>query len=252
VYDMMYYSHNLHFLAAACSMQGNYACARQAADQLAAHVAPGVKQMADLEWFLTWQPFVLVRFQRWDDILAAPAPDASLAMTTATWHYARCLAFLAKGQKSEGRAERHALADLIAKTPAGASYGYNPSRTVLELAAAILDGKLAAAEGNWANAVRFYAQAVAAQDQLNYDEPPDWYYPVRETLGAALLAKGDATEAEQAFRADLARNPRNGRSLFGLWKALAAQNKTAGAEWVEGEFNTAWQHADVKLDLANF
>lgn len=252
VYDMMYYSHNLHFLAAACTMQGNFACARGAADHLAAHVAPGVKQMEMLEWFLTWQPFVLARFRRWDDILAAHAPDASLPMTTATWHYARCLAYIGKGNVIRAEAERKALGEIIGKTPPDAPYGYNSAKSVLELAAAILDGKLAEAGGNLAGAVTFYAQAVAAQDNLSYDEPPDWYYPVRETLGAALVAKGNASQAEQVFREDLARNPRNGRSLFGLWKALEAQSRTADAAWVERQFVVAWKQADVTLNLQDF
>lgn len=252
MYDMMYYSHNLHFLAAACSMQGNFACARQAADRLVEHVAPGVKQMAMLEWFLPWQPFVLVRFSHWDDILAASAPDPSLRLTAAAWHYARCLAFIGKGQESSANSERQALAETIGKTTPDSPYGYNSAKSVLELAAAILDGKLAAAGGNLPGAVVFYAKAVAAQDRLNYDEPPDWFYPARETLGAALLANGNAAEAENVFRQDLARNPRNGRSLFGLWKALAAQNKTDDSAWVEREFNTAWQQADVALKLSDF
>ena len=252
IYDMMYYSHNLHFLAAACSMQGNYACAHDAAEKLAAHVAPEVKQMGMLEWFMTWQPFVLARFNRWDEILAAPAPDASMLMTTGTWRYARCLAFIAKDQQGPAQTERRSLGEVIGKTPTDAAYGYNSARAVLELAAAILDGKLAAAQGDLAGAIGFYTKAVGAQDQLSYDEPPDWFYPVRETLGAALLARGAAAEAERVFREDLARNPGNGRSLFGLRAALQAQNKTADAAWVESEFATAWQQADVTLRVSDF
>ena len=85
------------------------------------------------------------------------------------------------------------------------------------------------------------------QDELNYDEPADWYYPVRESLGAALLENGKAAEAEAVFRADLVQNPRNPRSLFGLQQALAAQNKTSVAAWVERQFAEAWKNADVKL-----
>jgi hypothetical protein len=89
------------------------------------------------------------------------------------------------------------------------------------------------------------------QDGLAYNEPPDWYYPVRETLGGALLRDGQAAEAEKAFRDDLARNPRNGRSLFGLWQSLKAQNMTADAEWARREFEAAWKDADSQLSVGD-
>jgi inorganic triphosphatase YgiF len=85
---------------------------------------------------------------------------------------------------------------------------------------------------------------------LRYDEPPDWYYPVRESLGAALLTVGRATDAEQVFREDLKRNPRNPRSLFGLMHSLQAQHKDADAAWVESQFKTAWKNADTTLDIS--
>ena len=89
------------------------------------------------------------------------------------------------------------------------------------------------------------------QDGLAYNEPPDWYYPVRESLGGALLRDGQAAEAEKVFRDDLARNPRNGRSLFGLWQSLKAQNKTADAEWAHTEFEAAWKNADSPLSIGD-
>ena len=95
-------------------------------------------------------------------------------------------------------------------------------------------------------AIELWRKAVAAQDALHHDEPPAWYYSIRESLGAALLRDGQAADAEKVFRADLARNP---RSLFGMWQSLLAQNKTSDAGWVKQQFDAAWQHADAPLRL---
>ena len=99
------------------------------------------------------------------------------------------------------------------------------------------------------DAVRYWTAAVAAADRIPYDEPPVWFYPVRESLGAALLKGGKAADAEKVFREDLVKNPRNPRSLFGLHASLVAQGKTADAEWVQRAFDEAWTHADTKLTL---
>jgi tetratricopeptide (TPR) repeat protein len=125
----------------------------------------------------------------------------------------------------------------------------NTAGQMFAVALPLLEGRIAAAEGNLDAAVERYRAAVAAEDLLTYDEPPTWYYPVRETLGAALLARGRAAEAEQVFRDDLKFNARNGRSLFGLWKALDAQGRTAEAARARAEFRRAWAAADVVLRL---
>jgi tetratricopeptide (TPR) repeat protein len=120
------------------------------------------------------------------------------------------------------------------------------------VATPLIEGRLAAAEGRTAAAVEHYRVAVAAEDVLAYDEPPTWYYPVRETLGAALLADGKAADAERVFRDDLTYNPRNGRSLFGLWKALDAQGRTADAARAAADFRRVWAAADTPLALSGF
>jgi hypothetical protein len=195
---------------------------------------------------------MLARFQRWDDILMLPAPDASLDIDTGAWHYARGLALTFKRDLKQAQAERAALGAIMERIPEDAPYGLNHAKIVLQVAAAVLDGKMAAASGNSAAALDSYRKAIVLQDQLAYDEPQDWYYPVRETLGAALLSSGDAAGAETVFRADLARNPRNGRSLYGLSAALEAQKKSTEAAWVQSQFKVAWSHADVQPDLSEY
>ncbi len=130
-------------------------------------------------------------------------------------------------------------------------FGFSRGADVLELAAASLDARLAERAGDRAGALTHWQRAVAAQDRLSYDEPPDWYYPVRESLGGALLRADRAAEAEAVFRADLERNPRNPRSLFGLAESLAAQKKTADAAWVRAAFESGWREADTRLTLAD-
>jgi tetratricopeptide (TPR) repeat protein len=120
---------------------------------------------------------------------------------------------------------------------------------VLGVASHVVDARIAAAESQKDAAIEHWTKAVAMQDTLNYDEPADWYYPVRESLGAALLAAGKAHEAEAVFRADLQQNPRNPRSLYGLMQALQAQGDASDAAWVEAQFNAAWKNADAKLTL---
>jgi len=252
IYDMMYFTHNLHFLVMACSMQGNSKCAIETVNDMANHVAPGVKDMPMLEGFASWQPLTLARFQRWDDVLALPAAGPSQTIHAGAWHYARGLAFLAKGQIAKAQEERRALVAIIEKVPKDAPYGLNQVKTVMKVAIDVLDGKIVAAQGNQSAALDYYRKAIAQQDKLAYNEPQDWYYPVRETLGAALLQSGDVAGAEAVFREDLKQNPRNGRSLYGLSKALEAQKKNTDAAWVQKQFEAAWAQADIQPNLAEY
>jgi tetratricopeptide (TPR) repeat protein len=125
----------------------------------------------------------------------------------------------------------------------------NVAKVLLDLAGHIADARVAAAQAKSEDAIQHWREAVEIQDAMNYEEPPDWYYPVRESLGGALLAAGKAPEAEQVFRQDLQRNPRNPRSLFGLEASLKAQDKVADAAWVDRQFQEAWKDADTKLKL---
>jgi len=127
---------------------------------------------------------------------------------------------------------------------------FNPGRKFIELAGLILDARIALARGERASAIEHWKEAAAVEDSLNYGEPPEWYYPVRESLGGTLLMDGRFPEAEKVFRADLERNPRNGRSLFGLWESLKAQKRDADAAWVKRAFDQAWRAADVTLSVS--
>jgi tetratricopeptide (TPR) repeat protein len=254
MYDILYYAHDLHFLAAAFSMEGRFADAKQAADELAAHIGPLVLgNISMAEPYMPTPIFVLLRFHRWDEVLKLPPPDSNLAMTTAFWHFARGSAAAAKGQIGIAESERRTLEAARRETPANMEFSMysNKAQAFLNLAANILDARIATSHADRERAIEYWKTAVQIQDRLYYGEPPEWFYPVRESLGSALLQIGQADQAETVFRVDLQQYPRNPRSLFGLLKSLEAQRKTSDAEWVRREFEAAWKNADTPLDLAD-
>ncbi|HET7187463.1 MAG TPA: hypothetical protein VFI52_04885, partial [Gemmatimonadaceae bacterium] len=251
-YGMAYYSHNLHFLADSEMMRGRFAAARQAASEVAEKLAPHTQMMPMVESLITMRTSVLLRFGRHAEILALPQPPADHPVEVAWWRFARGVAFARGGKPDEAAKERAALADAARKIPEEALFGgtgLESARNVLALATVILDARLASARGAQADTIRLWTTAVAAADKLPYDEPPVFFYPVRESLGAALLLAGKPQEAEGVFRQDLARHPRNPRSLFGLFESLSRQGKKADAEWVKRAFDEAWKGADTTLTI---
>lgn len=236
-----YYAHNLHFLVAARMMQGRFADAYQAAQKMVDRMAPFVKEMpAAADPFIATPLFVLERFQKWDEILRFAEPDAKLPVTRAMWRYARTCALLGKGDRTAAVAEQKAFDTAVKAIPADAMFINNKSSVIAQIASEVLHARLAAASDT---ALAHLRRAVDLQDDLVYDEPPPWYYPVRESLGAALLEQKRPAEAEAVFRADLDKNPRNPRSLKGLKEALEAQGNKVAAEWVEAEYRKAWRRA---------
>ena len=253
MYPAMYYSHNLHFLAYAAMQAGRYGTARNAAEELAENIRKRAQGMpaSMTEGFLTYEVLVELRFHKWQEILAMMAPDPKIPMLTTVSHFARGMALASTGKLSDSEAERKAFAAGVAQVPEKQTFGFDSAKTVLQIPAEMLDAQIAEARGDRKAAIESLKKAVAVQDGLAYNEPPDWYYSIRESLGGALLRDGQSAEAEKVFRDDLVRNPRNGRSLFGLWQSLKAQNKTADAEWAHREFEAAWKDADTQLSVGD-
>jgi len=206
---------------------------------------PEAANMADL--FMPMPFYAMFRFGNWDDILAAAAPDPKAVATTSVWHFGRALAYQAKGSNAEAQTERKAFLASLSKIPANWIAGNNKASAVLQVFAEVLEARLAA---NEQAALPHWRRAVLLQDQLIYDEPPPFYYPIRESLGGSLLRAGRAPEAEAIFREGLFKSPRNGRLLFGLRESLKAQGKSESAALVDTEFQRAWQDADVELAIA--
>jgi len=251
VYSVMYYSHNLHFLAYAAMQEGNFAKAREAAEMVAENIRTRGQDMPETmtAGFSAYHIEVLARFNHWDEVLALPQPHSTTPMLIKPWHFARGAAFAATGKLDDAAKEQKELEAGLQQIPDNLSGGFSPAKTILQLADTILSARIAGARGDRKAAIALWRKAVAMQDQLAYDEPPDWYYPVRESLGGALLRDGQSAEAEKTFREDLARNPRNGRSLYGLWMSLVAEKKTDDAEWARRQFEDAWKNADTKLRI---
>jgi len=252
IYPMMYYSHNLHFIAMCSAMTGDYAEARNAAEMLATHVGPSVKDMPPLEGFMTIPMAVNVRFHKWDAILAMKAPNAEMKTTVGFWHFARGMALTGKGKISEAEAEYKIVAEAEKATPPDAIFQMpinNKTKDILKIAENVLGAQVALAKKDNATAVAMLRDAVVVQDTLFYGEPPDWFFPVRESLGGVLLMSGDAKGAEQVFREDLTRNLRNPRSLFGLDRALKAQGRNSDAWFVEQEFRKSWKGGAGELKV---
>jgi tetratricopeptide (TPR) repeat protein len=249
VYPVMYATHNYDFLLYSEMMEGRKRDAIQTARDLKGMVPAEVVKAMPIGEIMWPKPyFAMARFSAWDEILAEPAPPTEFAYTTAMWHYARGLAFAGTGKLDEAAAEQKALNQSAAAMSADFMIGpNNKAADITKLASQILTGVIASARGNHDEAIADYTEAVRMQDALGYDEPPSWYYPVRETLGAELLADKKDAPAEAVYRADLKSNPENPRSLYGLAASLRAEGKAEAAAKVEERFTRQWSHSDVTL-----
>jgi hypothetical protein len=248
-YPSMYYGHNLQFESSAAMFAGDFATARAAGVKTANLVAPMAGEMAMLQPFALQEVLALVRFARWDEVLAQPAPPAGRDLQSALYHFTRGAAFAGKGNAAEAAKELAALESAAARVPKDVMYStVNPAHILLDVARLDLAARIADAKGGGAAAVAAWRLAMGAEDKVGYGEPPDWLFPTRERFGAALMRTGNAAEAEKVYRADLEKNRKNPRSLFGLWKSLERQRKTAEAAKVKAEFDASWVAADTMLD----
>jgi tetratricopeptide (TPR) repeat protein len=252
-YPLIYYPHNVHFLWAGLVHQGRSGAAMQAVQKLAGLVTwDTYRQDPVMEFFSPTLLFTLARFGQWERVLHEPTPPAEFVYSTAMWHYARGLAFVAAGDANGARAENERLESLSEAMPLDRLVGNSSAKDLLDIAAAVLTGERLAAQGKYEGAIHDLLRAIRLQDNLRYSEPPDWYYPVRESLGQVLLAAGRAAEAESVFRDDLKRTPRNPWSLYGLAESLAAQQKQAEQIRIQEQFRMSWSNADTDFQSDRF
>jgi len=245
-YYPFYLAHNHGFLAFSLSMIGQgaeaLAAARESAGTIPRDIVCG---MPGMDFFLAEPLLVMVRFGRWQEILAEPKPDAKYQVLTALWHHAHGMASASTGKLADARADLAAIQAISKALPPDLIAGLNAGKQIADVSAKIVEARIAEIEKR-PDAIALWEQAVALEDGLAYSEPADWFYPTRHYLGAVLLDAGRAKEAEAVYRADLLRNPGNGWGLFGLWKALAAQKK-GEASTTEATFRRIWKDADVQL-----
>ena len=242
IYPQGYYPHNHHFLSFAASMAGASAIAIDAARHTAKTVGPELARSTP--WLENVTPVVfttLVTFGRWNEVLAEPLPSADLRYATGMAYYARGVAFAAKRRWAEAQASLDTVRAIARDFPAG------DNQTALRIAVEALAGEIALRKGRYPAAITAFRAAVALEDGIAYTEPPTWYYPMRHSLGKALLAANRAQEAQRVYEEDLVRFPENGWSLRGLIAALEAQRHFGAVRVARERFARAWVGADVEL-----
>jgi tetratricopeptide (TPR) repeat protein len=245
----IYMAHNHHMLAFAAMMQGESARSTRVIRQMLAEIpdkwrkanAPFVDGMFSMPYELH------LRFGRWDEMLAEPEPGEHFPITGTMRHFARGVAYAAKKDVHEARAEQQVFRAAKDALPEEAMFVQNPAAAVFAVADKVLEGEILYREGKVDEAIAELREGVQLEEALRYIEPPDWIQPVRHVLGASLMDARRFAEAEEVYRADLEVHPHNGWALFGLAESLRLQQKEDEAADVQARFAKAWEHADVKL-----
>ncbi len=246
----MYMAHNAHFLAFTAMMRGRSEEALRAGRKMIAEVpAEFIRDYGPIvDGYMIFVSEALMRFGRWNEILAEPKPPEGLPFSLAMWHFTRAVAYNALDRSDDARKEVALFLETSAAVPKEYQFGNSSAADLLAIAALVLNGEIAARAGQFDPAIADLREAVRIEDTLRYDEPPDWIQPARHTLGAVLLRAGRPAEAETVYREDLRRFPENGWALFGLQQALLAQDKKAEAAAVKRRFAREWAAADVQID----
>ena len=254
LYPLAYYPHNWHFLAACAALEGKGKRALEASQYMAKYVVDKdlmyQPEWGTLQHFYTIPWYIMVKFAMWGEIKNVPQPDAKLVYATAIWQYAQAIA--ASSNADFKKAEQH-LTNLqsSAKNPMLEKmtvFDINSLADLVSIAELVVQGEMAKSRGNYDDAIAFLSQAVEMEDQLNYNEPPDWFFSVRHLLGDVLIQAGKYAEAEKVYKEDLNELKNNGWALKGLYLSLKKQGKKTEAKKVEQKFNVAWQWADQPLE----
>jgi tetratricopeptide (TPR) repeat protein len=251
VYPLAYYPHNIHFLWDSATMEGRSQVAIDAARKAAAKMPEGAwREVPLLHQFLIAPLFAYTRFGEWDLILSEPRPPQDSLFWTGMWQYARGLAYTARGELDEASDELVNLEKIAREKSMDGfrvTFSRNGAKAILDIAAEVLAGEIAGKRGEYDIAVARLHRAILLEDNLIYNEPPDWHVPVRQSLGAVLLDAGRPAEAEAIYWQDLEQNRENGWALFGLMQSLRAQGDVEKAAVIEERFKAAWKRADVQL-----
>ncbi len=250
----IYMAHNSHFLAFTAMMRGRSDEAIRTGRKMVSEIPPEFLQEFGpvVDGYMIFVSEVLMRFGRWNEVLAEPKPPEGLPLSLALWHFTRAVATNALDRADDAAKEKAAFLNAVTKVPDEYHFGNNSAADLLTIAIRVLDGEIAARAGRYDESIARLRDAARVEDALRYDEPPDWIQPVRHTLGAVLLRAGRPAEAEVVYREDLKRFPENGWSLFGLSRALQDQGKMKEAAAARARFVRAWAKADVKIDSTCF
>ncbi len=251
-YPLALYPHNYHFLAATATLEGKSEWALDAAQKMSKqvnHKGMLVPELATLQHYYAIPYFVMVKFGRWEEILQMPAVDTSLLYPGGIRNYARGMAYLGLKDLEKAKIELNELKAVASMETLKTLtiWEINSLHTVADIAQKVLEGEILAAEGKSAESISLLKQAVALEDQLNYNEPPDWFFSVRHHLGAVLLSNTQPDEAIKVYLEDLDRFPKNGWALSGLKQAYLDSKQSAKADETDARLKEAWAYADVKL-----
>jgi tetratricopeptide (TPR) repeat protein len=252
VYKGAYYPHNIHFVMTSALMGGDGKTALDAANKLDKSLPHElVAQFPSIQPVKAAPYFSHVQFSDPDTLVALPDPGPDLVLVQAMWHYARAVGYARKGMINDSRREIDALATIERKADFKPFAVWNvPGQEIVKTARYVATGRLADAQGDRLVALAAYREAVASQDRLPYMEPPYWYYPTRQSLGVALLRSGQLDEAEDVFRASLARTPSNGWALRGLMEVYRQRGDEVSLRLAQQRFRTTWLGRDGVPALA--
>ena len=251
-YPLSYYPHNYHFLWATATLEGDSKTAIDAAIKTSQKPPDSLMSVCGyetLQHFAAIPLYAFVTFGKWEKILDYEKPNDDRPYIVAVWHYARAMAFIAANNIAEAEKEIISLESFRGNETIDSLliWGFNSAGILIDIAIETARGELAAKKKNYSEAIAHLQKAVEYEYSLQYDEPPTWFYPCRQNLGAVLIEAGKYDEAEKIYRENLADIPDNGWGLFGLQQALLKQGKTDEAAEVKKRFNEAWKYADIQL-----
>jgi tetratricopeptide (TPR) repeat protein len=255
-YPLAYYPHNYHYLAATATFEGNSKLAWMAAKKVQENTAQDIMKQpgwGTLQHYYTIPYYVAVKFAMWDSILSISPPEKNLIYPRAVLHYARGMAYLGKNDISKAENEFSELKKISADSSLKeiTIWDINSAYELIQIAVNVLSAEIHQRQHQYDKAILLFRNAIALEDNLNYDEPPDWFFSVRHHLGAVLLKAGRYADAEKAYLEDLKTFKENGWSLIGLFKALQKQGKRKEADNVKKRFDQAWQYADIKISSSS-
>jgi len=251
-YPLAYYPHNYHYLSATATLEGNSKLAWIAAKKVQENTAQDIMKQpgwGTLQHYYTIPYYVAVKFAMWDSVLSIRQPATDLIYPRAVLHYATGMAYLGKNDISRAENELSQLKNLskdsiLKKTTI---WDINSMYDIIQIAVNVLSAEIYYRQNQYESAITLLRKAITIEDNLNYDEPPDWFFSVRHILGTVLLKAGKYSEAEKTYLEDLYTYKENGWALIGLYESLQKQGKNKKAEDVKKRFDKAWQYADLKI-----
>jgi tetratricopeptide (TPR) repeat protein len=251
VYPIGYYTHNVHFVLISAQLLGDTETVLAEAEKLDKLLSNEVATAIPIVQPVKAAPyFAWAQYADPDTILAMPNRPGAPAYVKAAWHYMRGIAFAAKKDVAAVRSEADAIHRIAQETDWSVHDAWGvPARPVLKVAQGVLQARAAQTEDDQDAAIALLKKAAEVEETIPYMEPPYWYYPVRQSLGAALLEAGRPQEAEEEFLAALEKSRNSAWALFGLREAANAQGDEAAEAKAAGELAKSWRGNPSLLTL---